>query len=504
MEKPRMLDAPRLPWAKAWLSTQRASLIGAELAPSEPLRVFRSSNPASGESLGRYVAASAVDVDRAVGAARAALEHASWAAMPRRERARRLQSIGELIRRHHAELATLETLENGKLYREAFQDDVPEAADVFDYYAGWIDKLYGETCPVDPGFLNYTVRSPVGVCALIVPWNFPLLLLAWKLAPALAMGNTVVVKPAPNTSATALRLCELIREADLLPVGVLNLTLGGGEVGEILSHHPGIDKLSFTGSTAVGKRVVAGSAASNLKQLSLELGGKSPNIVFADAPDLEYALSRSFEAMFSHKGEKCSEPTRLLVEAPLYERFLASLAAKADAVVCGDPFDPASQQGPQATREQLDKCLAYAALGRHEGARIVAGGFRDEAGSNAAGWFMRPTIVADVAPESRLVREEIFGPVLVVAPFKTEDEAVALANGTDYGLAAGLWTADLARAHRVAAKLEAGQVFVNKYGCYDFASPFGGWKQSGWGHEMARQSLDAYTKLKSIWINVGS
>jgi aldehyde dehydrogenase (NAD+) len=325
---------------------------------------------------------------------------------------------------------------------------------------------------------------------------------AWKLAPALAMGNTVVLKPAPATSFTAIRLFEILHEAAIFPEGVINLVLGGPAVGEALTRHPGVNKVAFTGSTAVGRQVVHGSADSNLKTLSLELGGKSANIVFDDAPEVDFAIERSFTAMFSHKGEKCSEPTRLFVQEKLYRRFVDEFAARADKVVCGDPFLPGSQQGPQCTLEQFEKALRYIEIGKKEGARLVSGGTADRSPGNEKGYYVRPTVFADVGNRMRIAQEEIFGPVLVILPFRTEDEAVAMANDSPYGLAAGLWSADVSRAHRVAARLEAGMVFVNRYGCYDFSAPFGGWKQSGWGKEMALHSLDAYTRLKSVWIKI--
>jgi len=492
------MEAATIDAARAWLRTPKRNLAGG--AWLEGGRLVESVNPASGAPLGAVCEADGAVVDRAVAAARSAFEDPRWARMPRRERAALLRRIGEVARRHRAELATLISLENGKLYREAYDDDMPDTADVFDYYAGWTDKYYGETCPVDGDFLNYTLRLPVGVCGLIVPWNFPLLLAAWKIAPALALGNAVVVKPAPPTPYSLTRFLELVQAEVDPPAGLINLVHGGAAVGEALTRHAGVDKISFTGSTATGRRILHGAADSNLKRVTLELGGKSPNLVFDDVADFDAALERSFQLAFSQKGEKCSEPTRFLLQRGIYEAFAAGLVERAERVRCGDPFDPSSEQGPQCTREQRDKILSYIDLGRREGARLLAGGGPDTGGDNARGFFVRPTVFGPVDNRSRLAQEEIFGPVLALVPFDSEEEAVALANDTVYGLAAGLWTRDVARAHRVAARLDAGMVFVNRYGCYDFASPFGGLRQSGWGKEMGVHSLDAYSKLKSVWI----
>lgn len=487
-----ILQKARLNWAQTWLKQPKVSYEGK--------KTWKVINPSSEDVLCEVPVANEADVNAIVKLAGDAFRSGVWSESPRRFRREALIRIGQLIREHAEELATLESLCNGKLFSESLIDDVPESADVFDYYAGWIDKIYGDTVPVDPGFLNYTRKEPVGVCALITPWNFPLLLACWKIAPALAMGNTVIVKPSEYTPLSVLRLYEILSEKGVLPKGVFNVVVGDGETGRLISEHPGIEKVSFTGSTVVGKKVLVGAAQSNLKTVTLELGGKSPNILFADLPDLEAAIERSCTAMFSHKGEKCSEPTRILIQDSIYDRVVAGLVERANRIKLGDAFEEGVDQGPQAHQAHFKKVLDYIEIGKKEGAKLVCGGVAERPGKK--GFFVKPTIFTEVKPEMKIAQDEIFGPVLVAIRFKTEEEAIAIANQTAYGLAAGLWTSDLSRAHRVAAKLDSGMVFVNRYGCYDFASPFGGFKQSGWGKEMAIHSLDAYTKTKSVWIKL--
>lgn len=473
-------------------------------AASASTKLIKVVNPSNGEPLCDLRESDKAVVDHAATAALTAFTSGPWSTWTRAERAAALIRIGVEIRKNHEQLAALETLCNGKTWAESFEDDIPESASVFDYYAGWIDKVYGETCPVEQGFVNFTLREPVGPCALIVPWNFPLLLACWKIAPALAMGNTVVIKPSPQTSLSMLRLAEIIHDAKILPAGVFNVVIGGGLTGEALTHNQDIAKVSFTGGTETGRAILKGSADSNLKSVTLELGGKSPNIIFADAKNLPGVIDRSYQAMFSHKGEKCSEPTRLLVHRSLHDKVVAGLVEKAEKTRCGDPFAGTTDQGPQCFEGHMERILDYIKVGTAEGAKCVAGGVRDTAGDNAQGYFVRPTIFTGVTKEMKIFQEEIFGPVLAVSIFDTEDEAIQLANATRYGLAAGLYTSDADRAMRVSRRLDAGMVFVNRYGCYDFSSPFGGFKQSGWGKEMAIHSLESYTRRKSIWFAVAA
>lgn len=493
------IEQPKLEWAQNWLNTTKKNYINGQWVDSNNDKIIESINPANGKVIGNFQCATKNDVDSAVHAAREALHNDEWKNMSKKQRGRVLRKISEVIAEHHAELATLETLDNGKLYTEAYNDDVQEAHELFEYYAGWTDKFYGENNPVDGDFLSVTTRDPIGVCGQIVPFNFPIQMAVLKMAPALAMGNTVILKPADKTSFSAIRLFEIIDEANLLPKGVINLILGDGEVGAYISKHMDIDKLSFTGSTKIGKQLLRDSADSNLKPVTLELGGKSPNIIFEDAPNLDGAIERSFYGLFTHKAEKCSSPTRLFVQKAIYNTVVEKIAEYAKNYKCGDPFNPNSDQGAQISKEHMESILGYIESGKEQGARVVAGGERDLSGTNADGYFVQPTIFADVNNSMKIAQEEIFGPVLCIIPFETEEEVIKLANDTIYGLAAGLWTGDTSRAHRVANQLDAGMVFVNKYGCYHFASPFGGVKQSGWGKEYAIHSLSAFTKTRAIW-----
>jgi aldehyde dehydrogenase (NAD+) len=454
---------------------------------------FPTFNPATEELLATVAEGRAEDIDAAVAAARAALDHDDWALLRARDRGRLLYRVAELIDANCEELAQLESLDNGKPIRETSTVDIPQAAEVFAYYAGWADKLAGSTLPVDAAHSVATVREPMGVCGQIIPWNFPLLMAAWKLAPALACGNTCVLKPAEQTPLTALRLAELMIEAGL-PAGVVNIVPGfGPTAGAAIAAHADIDKVAFTGSTEVG-RLVEKAASGNLKRVSLELGGKSPNIVFADA-DLDAAIDGALSAVFFNQGEVCCAGTRLLVEDSIYDRFLEALVAKAKAIVVGDPLDPATDMGAQVSEEQLAKIAHFVDEGRRGGVRMLCGGKR----LGEQGWFFEPTIFADVPVDHCLATDEIFGPVLSVFRFSSFDEALTMANDTPYGLAAAVWSKDGAKAARAARALKAGTVWVNCFGVLDPSVPFGGYKQSGFGRELGEGALELYTQTKSIW-----
>jgi acyl-CoA reductase-like NAD-dependent aldehyde dehydrogenase len=455
-------------------------------------------NPATEDVIATVPAAERSDVDAAVAAARAALD-GPWGRMSARERGRLVWKLGERLLERADEIAQLETLHNGKPIFEARQIEVPAAAECFQYFAGWADKIHGETIPVKGNFLSYTLREPVGVVAAIVPWNFPLLLTAWKVAPALACGNTVIVKPASQTPLTALALAAAALEVGL-PAGVLNVVTGaGGKVGQMLVEHPGIDKIAFTGDTSTGRSIMRGSAET-LKRITLELGGKSPNIVLADA-DLDAAVRGATTGIFYGKGEVCAAGSRLLVDASIRDEFIEKVAARAKKMAPGDPLDPKTRLGAISSKRQLENDLRYIEIGKKEGATLLAGGARADIGTGK-GYFLQPTVFADVTPGMTIAREEIFGPVLAALEFADLDEAIARANDSSYGLAAAVWTKDIKKAHYVARKLQAGTVWINTYNVYDTAAPFGGYKQSGFGREMSMHALEHYTQVKSVWVDL--
>jgi aldehyde dehydrogenase (NAD+) len=455
-------------------------------------------NPATEGVVADVASAGREDLEAAVGAARKALG-GPWAAMSARERGRLVRKIGERLMERADEVARLETWHNGKPISESRQIEIPAAAECFEYYGGWSDKVMGETIPVKGNHLTYTLREPIGVVAAIVPWNFPLLLAAWKIAPALACGNTVIVKPASQTPLTALALAEIALDVGL-PPGVLNVLTGpGGTLGQAIVEHPGIDKIAFTGDTSTGKGIMR-SAADTLKRITLELGGKSPNIVLADA-DVESAIRGATLGIFYGKGEVCAAGSRLLVDRSIKSEFIDKLVSRTKKMAVGDPMDPKTRFGALSSKKQLETVLRYVESGKKEGATLVAGGDRADIGTGK-GYFMQPTVFADVRPEMTIAREEIFGPVLAAIEFADLDEAIARANDTPYGLAAGVWTRDIKKAHHVARRLQAGTVWINTYNVYDTAAPFGGYKQSGFGREMSAHALEHYTQIKSVWVDL--
>jgi aldehyde dehydrogenase (NAD+) len=455
-------------------------------------------NPATEEVIATVAAAGGPDVDAAVEAARAALS-GPWGRMSSRERGRLVSRLADRLMEKADAIARLETLHNGKPIFESRQIEIPSAAECLEYYAGWADKVMGETIPVKGNYLTYTLREPVGVVAAIVPWNFPLLLAAWKVGPALATGNTVILKPAAETPLTALALGEIAAEVGL-PPGVLNvLTAPGAAVGQALVAHAGIDKVAFTGGTATGKAIMR-SAADTLKKVTLELGGKSPNIVLADA-DIDAALRGATVGIFYGKGEVCAAGSRLLVAREIKDQFVDKLAARTKKMVAGDPLDPKTRYGALVSRKQLDNVSRYVEVAKQEGASLVAGGQRIDIGTGK-GFFFAPTVFDQVTPEMTIAREEIFGPVLATIEFTDVDEAIARANDSEYGLAAAVWTRDIKKAHYVARKLQAGTVWINTYNVYDTAAPFGGYKASGFGREMSAYALEHYTQIKTVWVDL--
>jgi acyl-CoA reductase-like NAD-dependent aldehyde dehydrogenase len=475
-------------------SPKKLLINGKWVAPKSG-KTFESINPATEDVLALIAEGDKADVDEAVKAARKALEEGKWGQIGPHERARYLFRIAELIDKNTDELAELETLDNGKgvMFSKAF--DIPAAAETFRYYGGWCTKLYGETNPSDPSMFNYTLREPVGVCGQIIPWNFPLLMAAWKLGPALSCGNTVILKPAEQTPLTALRLGELLLEAGL-PDGVVNIITGFGPgAGSSIAEHPGIDKVAFTGSTEVGKIILKASAG-NLKRVSLELGGKSPNIIFPDA-DLNAAVPTSMMGVFFNSGQVCCAGTRIFVQRDMYDNFVDKLSTFSKGVSFGDPLDPKTVMGPVVSKEQFDRVKGYLEVGKSE-AKLAAGG----ATGTGKGYFVQPTVFTGVDNTMKIAREEIFGPVATAIPFKDENDAILQGNDTEYGLAAAVWTQDVSKAHRVARALKAGTVWVNCYNQLDPISSFGGYKQSGFGRELGKHSLELYSQIKSVYVKL--
>jgi acyl-CoA reductase-like NAD-dependent aldehyde dehydrogenase len=476
-------------------------LIGGEWVQAANGETFATVNPATGEELAQVALAGPEDVNQAVEAARQAKEKGPWGKMSGEDRGGLLWKVADLIDLHADELAELETLDNGKPIRVSRRGDIPYAAKHFRYYAGWAGKIEGTTIPVSiPNQFVYTLREPMGVVGLIIPWNFPLLMAAWKLAPALACGNTAILKPAEETPLTALRLGELFYEAGF-PDGVVNILTGPGvPTGSAMTAHMGIDKIAFTGSTEIGRKVMEAAALSNLKRVSLELGGKSPNVIFADA-DLEKAVRGATWAVFSTSGQECVAGSRLFVERPVYEQAIEGLKSEAQRIRVGNGFTPKVHVGPIVSARQLERVMGYIESGRKEGASIVTGGER-LAGDLQNGYFLPPTIFAHQDDSLKLVQEEIFGPVVAATAFDSWDELVQRANNTHYGLAAGAWTRDVSKAHRFAQAVKAGAVWINGYGMFDPAAPFGGYKQSGFGREMGKEALDLYTQVKTVWVGI--
>jgi len=457
---------------------------------------FETHDPSTGEVIAKVAAGTAADVERAVRAARRALESGPWSRMDAADRGRLIYKLADLFEARAKELAALESLNSGKTIRDS-EGDLQGVVNTLRYYAGWADKIEGRTPPVRGNHLTYTLRQPVGVVGQIIPWNFPLLMLAWKWGPALACGNTIVMKPAEQTPLTALAAAELAVEAGF-PPGVINIVNGLGETaGAAIVVHPGIDKVAFTGHVDTAK-IIQKAAADTLKRVTFELGGKSPNVIFADA-DMEQAVEGAFHAIYFHCGQCCTAGSRLFVEEKVHAELVERLAERSKGRRIGDPLDPATEQGPQVSDEQMRKILGYVDIGMKEGAKLVSGGKR----VGDRGFFVEPTIFDRVTDDMTIARDEIFGPVVGVLPFRTIEEVVERANKTSYGLAAAIWTKDLDKAHLFAKKVQAGTVWINCYHMVDTSTPFGGFKMSGQGRENGEAALEHYTELKTVTIRLG-
>jgi aldehyde dehydrogenase (NAD+) len=472
--------------------------IGGKWQDSVSGKTFPTVNPATGEVICHVAEADKADVDLAVRAARKAFNEGPWPRMSAAERGRLLHRLADLIEENKEELAALETLDNGKPYRDALNADLALTIKCYRYYAGWADKIHGKTIPVEGPYFCYTRHEPVGVVGQIIPWNFPLLMQAWKWGPALATGCTVVLKPAEQTPLTALRVAALAQEAGF-PDGVINVVPGyGPTAGAAISGHMDIDKVAFTGEYTTGGLIMEAAAKSNLKRVSLELGGKSPNVVFADA-DLDAAVEGAYFGLFFNQGQCCCAGSRLFVENSIHDKFVEKVVHKAKRQKVGDPFDPETTQGPQVSQEQFDRIMGFIESGKKEGARLLTGGNR----VGRQGYFIEPTVFDDVKDDMRIAKDEIFGPVMNILRFKDVDEVIERGNQTYYGLAAAVWTRDITKAHRLANRYRAGTVWVNCYDVFDAAAPFGGYKMSGIGRELGEYALELYSEVKTVYVNLG-
>jgi acyl-CoA reductase-like NAD-dependent aldehyde dehydrogenase len=499
-------DAARRPTTEDWiaraaeLSPRTELFIDGRFAPAASGRTFADITGRDGSTIAEVAEGGTEDVDSAVAAARAAFDDGRWANLKPQERKRVMLRLAELMREHRDELALLESLDVGKPIRDAINVDATSSAVTIQWYAETIDKVYGDVGPTGPDALSLVTREPIGVAGLIVPWNYPLIIAAWKLGAALATGNAVVLKPASQSPLTALRLAELAAEAGL-PDGVLNVVTGpGAVVGDALARHPGVDKISFTGSAEVGRSLLRAVGETDVKAITLELGGKSPEVVLADVGDLEAAASTIGWGIFYNSGQTCNAGSRLVVHRSVREELVERIAELGKRLAPGEPLDPKTRLGAIVDERQLAKVLGYVALGRDEGARVVAGGerVREETG----GFYVPPTILDGVSNDWRVAREEIFGPVLTVTEFEDEADAVRIANDTPFGLAAGIWTRDVKKAHRLARSIRAGTVWVNTFDTADITVPFGGFKQSGFGRDKGLAALDGFTQLKTTWLDL--
>jgi len=470
-------------------------LIDGKWRPSVSGKTFETVDPATNQVICRVAEGDAADIDLAVAAARRAFDSGPWSRMSGSERGRLIYKLADLVEKHQEELAALESLDNGKPYRDSIAADLPLTIKCYRYYAGWADKMVGKTIPVDGLYSCFTRHEPVGVVGQIIPWNFPLLMQAWKWGPALASGCTVVLKPAEQTPLSAARVAQLALEAGF-PDGVINVVPGfGPTAGAALTRHMDVDKVAFTGETTTGQIIMEAAARSNLKRVSLELGGKSPNVVFADA-DLDAAVDGAYFGLFFNQGQCCCAGSRLFVEEKIHDEFVDRLVRRARSQKVGDPFDPATTQGPQVTREQQQRVLGYIEAGKSEGAKLHCGGGKPD----LPGYYVEPTVFSGVRDDMKIAREEIFGPVMNILPFKSIEEVIERGNRTHFGLAAAVWTRDIKKAHRMARSLRAGTVWINCYDVFDAAAPFGGYKMSGIGRELGEYALQLYTEVKSVII----